>query len=116
MQREGRKEAKTDILTCMASPQVKTKNKCIPGVDPLLDFGAAPAAVTAATPAFPDSQLSDLVDFGSGAAGGMTATLQASNGDPMQDLEVQQDCILMIDVVNFQTNTGWPISSGTNVC
>ena len=85
---------------------ITCKSTFISGVDPLLDFGAAPAAVTAATPAFPDSQLSDLVDFGSGATGGMTATLQASNSDPMQDLEVQQDCILMIDVVIFQTNTG----------
>ena len=41
--------------------------------DPLLDFGAAPAAVTAA------SHISDLADFGSGATGGTTATLQDSN-------------------------------------
>jgi len=52
------------------------------GVDPLLDFGQTSSNTAApAASAFPDSQLSDLVDFGSGTAGGMTATPQDSNTD-----------------------------------
>ena len=94
-----------DVSPCTRAPYFhafrgyaaqKFENFCLPGVDPLLDFGQTSSNTAApAASAFPDSQLSDLVDFGSGTAGGMTATPQDSNTDLEVPLQRERECRLV---------------------